>query len=135
MCACIGRLCGWVGGDAGRRQCRTGTWGSCQAKPRAKFEGDPSWVPLPAAALLGPALWGAAPPQVLHRTVGLSLYVGDDLVSSEVETVPQRQFTLQEVDLLARVTGFEVGLLVAEAVCVCVPSGGCLQRRGPRVLC
>ncbi|KAL4421094.1 hypothetical protein ABPG77_009621 [Micractinium sp. CCAP 211/92] len=46
--------------------------------------------------------------QVLHRTVGLSVYVGDDLASSEVETVPQRQFTLQEVDLLARVTGFEV---------------------------
>lgn len=46
--------------------------------------------------------------QVLHRTVGLSLYAGDDLASSEVETVAQRQFTLQEVDLLARATGFEV---------------------------
>lgn len=40
--------------------------------------------------------------------MGLSLYAGDDLASSEVETVAQRQFTLQEVDLLARATGFEV---------------------------
>ncbi|KAL4425487.1 hypothetical protein ABPG75_009503 [Micractinium tetrahymenae] len=46
--------------------------------------------------------------QVLHRTVGLSLYTGDDLDSSKVETVLQRQFTLQEIDLLARVSGFEV---------------------------
>lgn len=34
--------------------------------------------------------------------------MGDDLASSEVEVVPQRQYTLQEVDLLARATGFEV---------------------------
>ena len=47
--------------------------------------------------------------QILHRTVGLSVYNGDDLASSEVEVVPQRQFTLQEVDLLARASGFEVG--------------------------
>lgn len=33
--------------------------------------------------------------QLLHRTVGLSVYEGDDLASSEVEVVPQRQFTLQ----------------------------------------
>ncbi|PRW59252.1 hypothetical protein C2E21_2426 [Chlorella sorokiniana] len=46
--------------------------------------------------------------QILHRTVGLSCYRGDELVSSKVEVVPQRQFTLQEIDLLARATGFEV---------------------------
>ncbi|KAI7841824.1 hypothetical protein COHA_004353 [Chlorella ohadii] len=46
--------------------------------------------------------------QILHRTVGLSCYHGDELVSSEVDVVPQRQFTLQEIDLLGRATGFEV---------------------------
>lgn len=46
--------------------------------------------------------------QILHRTVGLSCYHGDELVSSEMEVVPQRQFTLQEIDLLGRATGFEV---------------------------
>lgn len=56
----------------------------------------PNLTPCPAA-------------QVLHRTVGLSCYRGDDLASSEVEVVAQRQYTLQEVDLLTRATGFEVG--------------------------
>ena len=41
--------------------------------------------------------------------VGLSVFDSDgSMVSSEVEVVPQRQFTLQEVDLLARAAGFEV---------------------------
>lgn len=49
--------------------------------------------------------------------MGLSCYHGDELISSEVEVVPQRQFTLQEIDLLARATGFEVRrLLGAQAV-------------------
>jgi SAM-dependent methyltransferase len=46
--------------------------------------------------------------QILHRTVGLSLYRGEDLVSSEVEVVPQKCFTLQEVELLGRGAGLEV---------------------------
>lgn len=47
--------------------------------------------------------------QVLHRTVGLSLFdAGGELVSSDVSVVPQRQFSLQEVDLLARATGWVV---------------------------
>lgn len=47
--------------------------------------------------------------QVLHRTVGMSLFDTDgSLLSSTVETVEQRQFTLQELDLLARATGWEM---------------------------
>jgi SAM-dependent methyltransferase len=46
--------------------------------------------------------------QILHRTVGLSLYRGEDLVSSEVEVVPQKCFTLQEIELLGRGAGLEV---------------------------
>lgn len=47
--------------------------------------------------------------QILYRTVGLSLFDSEgELVSSHVSVVPQRQFTLQEIDLLARATGFEV---------------------------
>ncbi len=44
--------------------------------------------------------------------MGLSCYHGDELVSSEVDVVPQRQFTLQEIDLLGRATGFEVRRLL-----------------------
>ena len=44
----------------------------------------------------------------MHRTCGLSVYRGNDLANSAVEVVPQRQFTLQEVDLLARSCGLEV---------------------------
>jgi hypothetical protein len=44
------------------------------------------------------------------------MYTGDDLASSEVEVVKQRQFTLQEVDLLGRASGFEVGHTVGEGV-------------------
>lgn len=42
-----------------------------------------------------PVITAAPRLQVLQRTVGLTLYRGDQLVSSEVETVPQRVFTLQ----------------------------------------
>ncbi|KAI8107370.1 hypothetical protein M9434_004304 [Picochlorum sp. BPE23] len=43
------------------------------------------------------------------RTVGMSLFDPDaTLLSSNVETVQQRQFTLQEMDLLAKATGWEV---------------------------
>lgn len=44
--------------------------------------------------------------------MGLSVYVGDELASSNVEVVPQRMYTLQEVDLLGRASGFEVGAAV-----------------------
>lgn len=37
------------------------------------------------------------------------MYAGDALASSEVEVVPQRQFTLQEVELLGRAVGLQVG--------------------------
>jgi len=44
--------------------------------------------------------------QILHRTVGLSLFSKEgDIVSSDVSVVPQRQFSLQEIDLLARASG------------------------------
>lgn len=33
--------------------------------------------------------------QVLSRTVGMTLYQGEELISSEVQTVQQRQFTFQ----------------------------------------
>ena len=47
--------------------------------------------------------------QVLHRTVGMSLFDADgSLLSSTVETVEQRQFTLQELDLLARASGWHL---------------------------
>jgi len=47
--------------------------------------------------------------QVLERTVGLSLFDGEGtLVSSTVDVVPQRQFSLQEIELLGRVTGWQV---------------------------
>lgn len=46
--------------------------------------------------------------QVLNRTVGMSLYEGDKLVSSQVEIVQQRQFTLQEIDLIARSSGLKI---------------------------
>jgi SAM-dependent methyltransferase len=47
--------------------------------------------------------------QVLHRTVGMSLFdVDGSLLSSTVETVEQRQFTLQEIDLLAKASGWHV---------------------------
>ena len=47
--------------------------------------------------------------QVLRRTVGLSLFDPEgQLLSSSVKVVPQRQFSLQEVDLLARATGWKV---------------------------
>lgn len=47
---------------------------------------------------------------VLHRTVGMSLFDGADgsLLSSTVETVEQRQFTLQELDLLAMASGWHM---------------------------
>ncbi len=44
--------------------------------------------------------------QILQRTVGLSLFSKEgELVSSDVSVVPQRQFSLQEIDLLARASG------------------------------
>jgi len=44
--------------------------------------------------------------QILQRTVGLSFFSKDgELVSSDVSVVPQRQFSLQEIDLLARASG------------------------------
>jgi SAM-dependent methyltransferase len=44
--------------------------------------------------------------QILERTVGFSLFSKEgELVSSDVSVVPQRQFSLQEVDLLARASG------------------------------
>ena len=47
--------------------------------------------------------------QILKRTVGLSLFdVSAELVSSDVSVVPQRQFSLQEIDLLARATGWVI---------------------------
>lgn len=47
--------------------------------------------------------------QILERTVGLSFFnVDGELVSSDVSVVPQRQFSLQEIDLLGRVTGWEI---------------------------
>jgi len=45
---------------------------------------------------------------LLDRTVGLSLFDGGELVSSTVNVVTQRQFTLQEIDLLARLSGWEL---------------------------
>lgn len=47
--------------------------------------------------------------QVLHRTVGLSLFdTAGMLASSTVEVVEQRQFTLQEMDMIARLSGWRV---------------------------
>lgn len=47
--------------------------------------------------------------QVLHRTVGFSFFDADgELVESRVDVVQQRQYTLQEVDLLGRLTGWEL---------------------------
>ncbi len=44
--------------------------------------------------------------QILQRTVGLSMFSKEgELVSSDVSVIPQRQFSLQEVDLLARASG------------------------------
>jgi len=47
--------------------------------------------------------------QILTRTVGMSLFdPSGNLVSSNVSKVPQRQFTLQEINLLAEASGFKV---------------------------
>ena len=47
--------------------------------------------------------------QVLHRTVGLSLFdTAGMLASSTVEVVEQRQFTLQEMDMIAGLSGWKV---------------------------
>ena len=47
--------------------------------------------------------------QILTRTVGMSLFdPSGNLVSSNVSKVPQRQFTLQEINLLADASGFKV---------------------------
>lgn len=47
--------------------------------------------------------------QILTRTVGMSLFdPSGNLVSSNVSKVPQRQFTLQEINMLADASGFEV---------------------------
>jgi SAM-dependent methyltransferase len=43
---------------------------------------------------------------LLHRTVGFSLFDGGELVSSSVSVVQQRQYTLQELDLLAKLSGW-----------------------------
>jgi hypothetical protein len=43
---------------------------------------------------------------VLERTVGFSLFQGGELLSSSVSIAKQRQFTLQELDLLAELTGW-----------------------------
>lgn len=44
--------------------------------------------------------------QILQRTVGLSLFSKEgELASSDVSVVPQRHFSLQEIDLLARASG------------------------------
>jgi hypothetical protein len=46
---------------------------------------------------------------VLYRTVGLSAFGADgDMISSDVEVVPQRQFTLQEIEMMATVAGLEI---------------------------
>ncbi len=46
---------------------------------------------------------------VLSRTTGFSLFDTDgELVSSSVSVVDQRQFTLQELDLLARLSGWRL---------------------------
>lgn len=47
--------------------------------------------------------------QVLHRTVGISLFSSDgELMYSNVDTILQRQFTLQEIDLIGRVSGWKL---------------------------
>ena len=47
--------------------------------------------------------------QILDRTVGLSFFNADgEFVSSDVSVVPQRQFSLQEVDLLGKATGWAI---------------------------
>ena len=47
--------------------------------------------------------------QILDRTVGMSLIDGSgDIVSSRVHVISQRQYTLQEVELLARCSGWQV---------------------------
>lgn len=47
--------------------------------------------------------------QVLQRTVGMSLFTPDgSMASTTVHTVAQRQFTLQEICILAQASGFEV---------------------------
>ena len=44
--------------------------------------------------------------QILHRTVGLSLFSPQGhLLSTHTTVVPQRQFSLQEIDLLAKLSG------------------------------
>lgn len=46
--------------------------------------------------------------QILERTVTISALAGDDVLSQLEESVSYRQYTLQEVDLLARMSGLEV---------------------------
>lgn len=46
---------------------------------------------------------------LLDRTVGFSLFDGGELASSSTNLVTQRQYTLQEIDLLARLSGWRLG--------------------------
>lgn len=47
--------------------------------------------------------------QVLQRTVGMSLFHADGtMASTTVHNVAQRQFTLQEIHILAQTSGFKV---------------------------
>lgn len=47
--------------------------------------------------------------QILERTVGFSLFNSDgDLISSKVSTVPQRQFTLQEMEMISQNAGWSI---------------------------
>ena len=53
--------------------------------------------------------------QVLQRTVGMSLFKSDGtMASTTVHTVAQRQFTLQEICLLAQASGFKVCKLLGD---------------------
>lgn len=50
----------------------------------------------------------------MYRTVTINVLRGDDVVHSIGQTVPYRQYTVQEIDLLAHMHGMEVAGLYGE---------------------
>jgi SAM-dependent methyltransferase len=52
--------------------------------------------------------------QIVYRTVTISVFRGDEVVDSVDEVVPQRQYTVRELELLAGMTGFETRALYGE---------------------
>lgn len=55
-------------------------------------------------------------PQILYRTVTINVLRGDDVVLSVEEQVAFRQYTVQEVEMLASLAGLEMQEIYGNAI-------------------